>query len=338
MLLINFLKAKVMKRLNEIFFIRYGSQLDLNKCSICDENDTTGYNFVNRSNKNCGVSARILEIDNKKPFEAGLITVAMGGSVLSSFVQQEAFYTGQNVKVLKPKNPMSLITKLYYCHCIESNKFRFSTFGREANYSFDSLMVPDHDELPCWLENYKIDYSLLDTNTRHEHILLDTKNWKRFYLKNLFIYKRGKGITKTEIDNYPGIIPCVQSGEINNGIIGFMNSELKNDKNHSFVTAPFLSVARSGTSGCVNVQDEDSYLGDSAYALKLKDKNKENIYRYLFLAVILDMERYRYTYGRKVSIEKYIETYVSLPADKDGEPDWQFMENYIKNLPYSEKT
>ncbi|MDR1638021.1 MAG: restriction endonuclease subunit S [Treponema sp.] len=326
-----------MKRLNEIFSIRYGSQLDLNKCSLCDESDTGGYNFVNRSNKNCGVSARILELDNKKPFEAGLITVAMGGSVLSSFVQQEPFYTGQNVKVLKPRMPIPLTAKLYYCHCIESNKFRFSAFGREANYSFDSLMVPDHDELPDWLENYKIDYSLLSTNVHRENMPLDTENWKKFKLESLFIYKRGKGITKTEIDNYPGLIPCVQSGEINNGIIGYMNSELKNDKKHSFVTAPFLSVARSGTSGCVNVQNEDSYLGDSAYSLKLKDKNKENIYRYLFLAVILNMERHRYTYGRKVSIEKYIETYISLPADKNGEPDWRFMENYIKRLPYSEK-
>jgi hypothetical protein len=326
-----------MKRLDEIFFIRYGSQLDLNKCSLCDESDAGGYNFVNRSNKNCGVSARIHEVDNKKPFEAGLITAAMGGSVLSSFVQQEPFYTGQNVKVLKPRAPMSLIVKLYYCHCIELNKFRFSTFGREANYSFDSLMVPDHDELPGWLKNYRIDYSLLDANTHRETMPLGTESWEKFKLKSLFIYKLGKGITKTEIDNYPGLIPCVQSGEINNGIIGFMNSELKDDKNHSFVAAPFLSVARSGTSGCVNVQNEDSYLGDSAYALKLKDKNKENIYRYLFLAVILNMERYRYTYGRKVSIEKYIETYISLPADKNGEPDWRFMESYIKNLPYSEK-
>jgi hypothetical protein len=326
-----------MKRLDEIFSIRYGSQLDLNKCSLCGENDAGAYNFINRSNKNCGVSARILEVDNKKPFEAGLITVAMGGSVLSSFVQQEAFYTGQNVKVLKPKIPMPLIVKLYYCHCIELNKFRFSTFGREANSSFDSLMVPALDELPDWLGNYKIDYSLLNTNVHRENILLDTENWKKFKLESLFIYKIGKGITKTEIDNYSGQIPCIQSGEANNGIIGFMNSELKSDKKHSFVTAPFLSVARSGTSGCVNVQDEDSYIGDSVYALKLKNKSKENIYLYLFLAVILNMERYRYTYGRKVSIEKYIETRISLPAEKNGEPNWQFMEDYIKKLQYSEK-
>jgi hypothetical protein len=49
------------------------------------------------------------------------------------------------------------------------------------------------------------------------------------------------------------------------------------------------------------------------------------------------MERYRYTYGRKVSIEKYIEAHIALPADKNGEPDWQFMENCVKKAPYSEK-
>jgi hypothetical protein len=326
-----------MKHLDEIFFIKYGSQLDLNKCSLCGEGGTSGYNFVNRSNKNCGVSARIIEVDHKKPFETGLITVAMGGSILSSFVQQEPFYTGQNVKVLKPKMPMSLAVKLYYCHCIELNKFRFSTFGREANYSFDSLLVPALNELPDWLGNYNVDYSLLDTPVRQKNILLNTENWKKYKLESIFHYKRGKGITKAEIDNYSGFIPCVQSGETNNGIIGFMNAELKNDKNHTFVTSPFLSVARSGTSGCVNVQDEDSYVGDSAYALKLKDKSRETMFVYLFLAVVLNMERYRYTYGRKVSIEKYIETYISLPADKIGEPDWLFMENYIKKLPYSEK-
>lgn len=138
-----------MKWLDEIFDIRYGSQLDLNKCVVCERPD--GYNFVNRSEKNCGVSARILEEENKKPFPAGLITVAMGGTVLSSFVQQEPFYTGQNVKVMKPKpeyKDMSGLVKLYYCYCIEQNRFRFSTFGREANVSFESIIVPDIDELP----------------------------------------------------------------------------------------------------------------------------------------------------------------------------------------------
>ena len=141
-----------MTSISDIFYITYGSKLDLNKCTICTEGE--GVNFVNRSNKNCGVTAKIIELEDRKPFEAGLITVAMGGSMLASFVQQAPFYTGQNVKVLKPKTEMTTAQKIYYCLCIEANKYRFSTFGRETNYSFNLLPVPDMDELPEWLNAY----------------------------------------------------------------------------------------------------------------------------------------------------------------------------------------
>ncbi|MBO4550127.1 MAG: restriction endonuclease subunit S, partial [Bacteroidaceae bacterium] len=102
----------------------------------------------NRSATNCGVAARILPPKGKTPYPAGVITTAMGGSVLASFVQQEPFFTGQNVKVLTPKTPMTLQEKLFYCVCIEANRFRYSTFGREANASFDKLTVPSPNEIP----------------------------------------------------------------------------------------------------------------------------------------------------------------------------------------------
>ena len=118
-------------RLDSIFDITYGSQLDLNKCHKCERPE--GYNFVNRSSVNSGVSGRIYAPKGKYPFPAGALTSAMGGSVLSTFVQQEEFFTGQNVKVLIPKTDLTLAQKLYYCACIEQNRYRFSTFGREAN-------------------------------------------------------------------------------------------------------------------------------------------------------------------------------------------------------------
>jgi hypothetical protein len=63
---------------------------------------------------------------------------------------------------------------------------------------------------------------------------------------------------------------------MNRGIIGYMNSTFINDKFHTYIPTPLLSLARSGTSGCVNIQNKDSYIGDSVYALTLKDN--ENIH------------------------------------------------------------
>ena len=178
-----------MDRLDEIFDICYGSQLDLNKCEVCGKNE--GYNFVNRSNTNCGVSSRILKVNNKEPFKAGSITTAMGGSVLASFVQQEDFYTGQNVKVLVPKTKMTLGEKLYYCHCIEANRFRFSTFGREANYSFNSIMVPSRHEVPQYIKHSKTDIAFDADPCSGEKMILNVDQWKLFEVDRFFDVKAG---------------------------------------------------------------------------------------------------------------------------------------------------
>jgi hypothetical protein len=58
----------------------------------------------------------------------------------------------------------------------------------------------------------------------------------------------------------------------------------------------------------------------------------------LFLITILNANKYKYFYGRGIVIKKYIkEETIKLPIDSQNNPDWQFMENYIKQLPYSDK-
>lgn len=60
-----------------------------------------------------------------------------------------------------------------------------------------------------------------------------------------------------------------------------------------------------------------------------------NIYTGTFVVSILKREAYRYNYGRAFIIEKIKKTMVKLPVDSSDKPDWQFMEDYIKSLPYS---
>ncbi|MDR1931244.1 MAG: restriction endonuclease subunit S [Spirochaetales bacterium] len=315
-------------KISDLFTLHQGNSFELINMEIDKYSE---FNFIARTSENNGVTARVKAINTIPPFPAGYITVALGGSVLSSFVQRKPFYTGFHVMALEPKKEMRLEEKLFYCHCIKMNAYRYR-YGRQANKTLKHIELP---ELPDWLKTYTIDYSRITTRIKKKELPLEISKWKKFKIGNIFNFKRGKGITKEEIENNAGLIPCVQSGEINRGIIGYMSSTFINDKFHAYIPAPFLSLARSGTSGCVNIQNKDSYAGDSVYTLKLKDN--ENMYIYLFLETILNLERYRYTYGRKAVIEKYIEQFISLPATSAGEPDWVFMENYIKALPYSDK-
>jgi hypothetical protein len=318
-----------MKTIADLFDVKYGINLELNACEITKDKD--GINFVARTAENNGVVAKVKPIAGKIPQPTGVLTCASGGSVLSTFVQSEPFYSGRDLYILTPKIEMRLEEKLFYCHCIKMNAYRYR-YGRQANKTLKDIDLP---ELPEWLRSYTIDYSRITTGIEKKELPLDISKWKEYKIGDIFDFKRGKGITKEEIENNAGLIPCVQSGEMNRGIIGYMNSTFIDDKLHTYIPAPFLSLARSGTSGCVNIQNKNSYLGDSVYGLKLK--RKENKYIYLFLETILNLERYRYTYGRKVVIEKYMEQFILLPTDIEGNPDWIFMENYIKALPYSDK-
>src|SRR3990167_2131349 len=134
--------------LNSIFDIEYGNQFDLYKMDF----DDPEINFVSRSSQNLGVVARVSKYQNFDPYPAGLITVTLGGTyLLSSFVQQEPFYTAQNIKVLTPKRKMDFKEKVFYCMAVQSNRFRYTSHGREANVTLDHLLVPK--QVPVkWLE------------------------------------------------------------------------------------------------------------------------------------------------------------------------------------------
>jgi hypothetical protein len=134
--------------LNTVFDVKHGNKLDLNKMAVLDRGADT-IAFVGRSGERNGLAALVGAVLGVEPYPAGLITVALGGSTLSSFVQPHPFYTAQNVDVLIPKKPMSLEAKQYYCLCIEANRFRYSTYGREANRSLRTLPVPK--AAPAWI-------------------------------------------------------------------------------------------------------------------------------------------------------------------------------------------
>ena len=53
----------------------------------------------------------------------------------------------------------------------------------------------------------------------------------------------------------------------------------------------------------------------------------------LFIATIARMEHPKYSFGRKWKTH-LADTVIKLPTTKNNLPNWQFMEDYIKSLPY----
>lgn len=187
-----------MTRLHDLFDVSYGNKFDLNKMRRCSVS-RGGVHFVGRSSQNHGVSASVALLRSIVPYEAGLITVALGGTkILSSFVQGTPFYTAQNVAILRPKVQMGFSEKLFLCLCIRHNRFRYSAFGREANRTLGELLVPEPAEFPTWAHGQTevleiLSAPKLDSSTAP---VLNPATWKMFELQEIFEIERGRGPRK----------------------------------------------------------------------------------------------------------------------------------------------
>ena len=174
------------------------------------------------------------------------------------------------------------------------------------------------------------------------------KVYKLFVVDKIFDYTSGTGITKEEIENNPGSLNAVQSGEGNNGILGKISLEYVKTKNYKYTEKACLTVARTGSSGFVSFQPDGCVVGDSAkYMLLPEDIASTN--RYLYLQTILTKNRFKYAYGRKVTEDNYFSDFISLPiktnnsghpiidetnrfSDEGYIPDWSYMDRFISKL------
>lgn len=318
-----------MVELNELFDIEYGNQADLNKLARASSSD--GVRFISRSSENLGFQCYVKKDKKLKVYKGGTITVTLGGTyVLSSFVQPDDYYTGQNIKVLTPKVEMSDVEKYFYCFAIASNRYRYTSHGREANKTLDNLLVPDIDEIPEWVYE---DLAINSPSVKAQHnklVSLEDRNWGWFFLKDIFpVLQKCKCTNATVLLSEGDDIYYIGAKKTDNGVmqkVKMVNGLVS--KGNAMV---FIGDG-AGSVGYATYQ-EDDFIGSSTltcgYSAYL------NKYTGLFLVTILDLERYRFSFGRKYGKRQIENMKIKLPSTPKGEPDWQFMEYYIKSLPYS---
>src|SRR4051812_2121638 len=213
----------MMKKLNELFDVTYGNKLDLNKMKITSKANG-GINFVGRSSQNHGVTSTVALLDGIKPYEPGLITVALGGTkLLCSFVQEHSFYTAQNVAILKPKNEMTFAEKLFICISIRHNRFRYSAFGREANRTLRELIIPEMIDFPDWIDDFVVDEASERAKPAVEGRteILEPSQWVEFRYDELFSIERGRGPRRKDLIDGKGSTPFITSTDSRNGLTGF---------------------------------------------------------------------------------------------------------------------
>jgi hypothetical protein len=330
-------------KLSELFEISMGSKLDFSKMTF--ENPEVSY--VGRSAMfNGNKKTKVDLIDGVEPYNAGCITVALGGSIGSTFLQDEKFYTSQNVSVLIPneKHRMNKYHKLFIITLLKHQfSLKFVAFGRELNrYIRESILLPmphtDEGNIDWDYMESQIKLTINDQRNFINKLLyndipavdsLDKQNWQSYIIDDLFDVQTVKYYqAKTEYN--PGEIPFITQTALNNGVETYVDEE--------FFQLEKGNCVIIGSIGITAFYQESDFLSDLKIYKIYGDAKKGSYMNKeigLFLATILNMEQFKYGYGRQFYSSNLKETRIKLPSvfnkmNNMYVPDWQYMIDYIK--------
>lgn len=318
-------------KISEIFKITYPKTLIYSEMTPDEE----GINFVSSQDKNNGIVGRVKIEEGIKVYPAGCITVPLKGSVLMAHLQPKPCYVAHQIAVLEPiDTSMSYIEKLYYVTCIRYNAFKYN-YGRQADKTLGDIEIPI-DNTTMLNKAKSLYYKPLSTANQKgdaAHIL-DIESWKPFRVNELFEVKYGINMELNACieaeDDDSNAVNFVARTESNNGI----SARVKPVEGKKPQPAGLITCAGGGSVLSTFLQEEPFYSGRDLYLLiPLYPMSK---LAKLFCITVLKANKYRYSYGRQANITlPYLE--LMLPVNADGEPDFDFMENYMKSLPYGDR-
>ena len=303
-----------------------------------------GYPYITTQAVNNGVEGFFNYCTEK----GGVLTVDSAVLGFCSY-QEKDFSASDHVEVLRPKFEMTKYIALFLTTIINREQYRYS-YGRKCSqiklrrsqlklpvtpdgtpdwkYMEDFVKDQIIPQLPkkaqkVWLQKYDT------TPQKQEAMKLNTDEWKYYTIGDLFRVELTKGDIKAdEVDS--GNIPLISSGEGNNGVVKYISKD-GDGKAEMFpdntITLDMFCHA--------NYQGLPYYAVGHGRVNILFPKFELNKYIGIFICTLINREVYRFSYGRAVYSTVAEKMKIKLPVTPSGEPDWKFMEDYIKSLPFS---
>lgn len=228
---------------------------------------------------------------------------------------------------------------------IKHNKDNIPVIDENRTYS-DNGYVPDWQFMEDYIKS--LHHKPITTKVNAGGIKeLDIDNWEEFKVSDLFnrIYK-AKAHTKEEVVKVDKGIHFVSRTDCNNGVDITVDKETRYE---GLEDGNCITIGDT-TATCF-YQNERFIAGDHMVVLRAKWLNLK---RGLFFRTIFAQEEIRYCYGRAYRMDLIKDTLLKLPIQRDSNgnpiidtnhtysdkgyiPDWQFMEDYINSLPYSDR-
>ncbi|MCX5636478.1 MAG: restriction endonuclease subunit S, partial [Planctomycetota bacterium] len=296
--------------------------------------------YISSSSFNNGIDAYISEEPN---FKKNFLTFACYGSIGKVFYHPYDAWVSDNCNVMYLKNyNLNEYIATFLISVIEKEKYRFSYgfTGKLQTLNKLKIKLPSKNNEPDFqfMESY-IKSIIHNAGLKTERIInkcfntlplnnnkvtLQKAVWRNFELNDLFHIKGSKTTPLLDLEEYgEGKYPYVTTQATNNGVEGFYGYYTEEGN---------VLTVDSAVLGYCSYQPLEFSASD--HVEKLIPKFSMNKYVALFLITIINLEQYRYNYGIKCSQTRMRKAHIKLPS-KNGQPDFDFMEQFIKSLPYS---
>lgn len=321
------------------------SGIDKNKLEFDDGHK--GMPYITRTDTSNGINQFISDKQNSKYRidEGNVITIGLDTQTV--FYQAHSFFTGQNIQVLRHR-ALNEYNALFIIPLIKKQMEKFNWGGNGATLGRlfrTKLMLPiDENGNPdyAFMEQYTkatidkkiakyITYanSVLDSIEVKEIKKLDDMEYLEFSIDEILFIKSGKRLTKA--DMIVGRKPFIGATDSNNGITEFVSStNLSEDSN-------VLGVNYNGSVGETFYHPYSAIFSDDVKRLSLKNKDG-NKFIYLFLKNIILQQKNKYQYAYKFNEKRLKRQKILLPVQENNEPDYDYMEQYAKNLMHKKIT
>lgn len=291
--------------------------------------------------QNVGVAEHI-QNENQKNY-SNAITIDMFGNV---FYRDYEFKCDDNIHILTNKN-LSNKNGNFICNCFKQTTENIFSYGKQFRLkTLEKLKIvlpinskgePDYVFMEQFMrqkEQEKIDKFQSYIAKRVEQVKdfkttkhLNQIEWGEFFIEEIAQIISGRDIYEAE--RKKGNVPYVSATANNNGIgyfVGNINETLEEN---------CLSVNRNGSVGYSFYHNYKALFSNDCRKLRLKHNSP---FVGKFISRIITGQKDKYGYGYKMGTGRIKRQKILLPTDKNGQPDYDYMENYIKKLEYEKLT
>lgn len=309
----------------DIFLCETTSALNINEAI------SGPFPYITRSTSNNGLTDYYG--NSEKSVKGNCITIGAEGTI--AFYQPKDFIPGVKIytirhEKLNPLNAMFVLTIL------NSYSYLYS-YGRARileKLKQEIIKLPvDSEGNINWLfmEDYikSINHKPITTHNNNVQLSkINTSDWKEYKITDIFT-KIEQGKAHDNLLDDGNELVYIGAKKDDNGVMRHCAQNIK--LSHDGNCVIFICNGQGSVGYSLYLDREFIATTD----VKIGYGTHINKYTGLFLVTILDKEREKYSFGRKWG-PHLKNTTIKLPT-KDDKPDWEFMENYIKSLPYGDR-